>query len=201
VFAGKINASIKPFKDAKCLQLSTDQGTKHFETQTKLLESVSTAIVLGSIELIVMIGEVGNTVYEQYTKEESVSRMLAYIMMMLQVGQVVLAIVDFSVFTTSAYNDAAVLFGESIKDLETNASAIWCVSMTNTSLACLNKEKSDTATVVVTGRRMLSSAWATSMPPPTSSWPLLGAAETAIIIIGVAAVVIVVSQWARKRQV
>ena len=147
--------------------------------------------------------------YEQYTEEESVSRVLAYIMMLLQFGQLVLAIVDLAVFTTNAYNDADILFGESIKDLKNESSTLWCVSLDDRTLKCLNSEKSDMAKIVVEGRRLPSfvgvsgaAASRAKMPPTSSTWPLPEAAMTAgMLVIGVAAVVIATARWARKRRV
>ena len=207
VYAGKINAAIKPFEDAGCIQLTNLQGFKHTETQTKLLESVSTAIALGSIELVIMIGEVGSTFYGRYTKEESVRRVLAYFMVVLQASQVVLAIVDCAVFTTRAWREADSLFTESIKDLKTDASAILCVSLDDNSLKCLANEQSNMAKVLVNGRRLPSFAGVndgapTSTLPTSSSRPLPAAAVAGmLVVVGVAVVGVVAARWARKRRV
>jgi hypothetical protein len=214
VYAQIINDSATKFFDARCLVTTTRTGIEHQETLAKLVESVKTAAVLGWIELVLMIGEVigevGNTVYEQTTKETSVSRMLAYIIMTLQVGQVVLAIVDFVVFASSAWHDADKLFTDSIAELSHLAdSNNWCVALTNKSTLCLEIERRDGAAVnvVVKGRRLPPlvgfGAVTPATMPPTSSWPPLqgGAAAAGMLVIGIAAIVIVAIRWSRTRQV
>ena len=208
VHAQIIKDAAKTFFDARCLVTTTRKGIEHHETLTKLVESVGTAAVLGWIELVLMIGEVGNTLYEQIAEEESVSRMLAYIIMILQVGQVVLATVDFAVFASSAWNDANKLFTDSIGELSHRAtSKNWCTALTKKSTLCLEVERRDSSSVnvVMKGRRLppsagVGAAAATRTPPTSLSWPLPGAAAAGMLVIGVAAVTIVAARWARKRR-
>ena len=208
VYAQIIKDAAKTFFDARCLVTTTRKGLEHQETLTKLVESVGTAAVLGWIELVLMIGEVGNTVYDQVSVEENVSRMLAFIIMTLQVGQVVLATVDFAVFASSAWNDADKLFTDSIGELSHRAtSKNWCTALTKKSTLCLEVERRDSSSMQVTmkGRRLppsatIDAAAATGPPPTLSSWQLPGAAVTGMLVIAVAAVAVVAARWARKRR-
>ena len=201
-----INESLKPFKNGNCLEKTSVKGEKHTETMTKLAESVATAAVMGWIELALMLGEVANSLVEQCTEEDSVSHVLAYIMVGLQLGHVVLAIVDFAVFTTSAYNDANALFGDSIMELKSGAvdatSDIWCVSLNESSVQCLKDERANIATATMSGNRR-------RLPPTTgisggalsaTSMPTLAPVAAVGIVAGMLIVGVAVIKAVRKQR-
>ena len=199
-----INDALKPFKDGKCLDTISVTGEKHTETMLKLQESVATAAVMGWIELVVMLGEVTNSAVEECTKDEAVKHVLAFILVVLQFGQVALAIVDFAVFTTGAYNDADALFGDSIKELGSSAASdIWCVSLNESSVQCLKDERANIEIATVSGnrRRLPPTAGISGGALSATSMPTLAPVAAVGIVAGMLIVGVAVIKAVRKQRV
>lgn len=96
--------------------------------------------MLGWIEMVILGIEIFiafRVFLKEYTLNVEGHKISIFLSVLLQLLNTVLAILDFSVFTISAQNDAASLFNVT----DENTYRDWCVSVSNNSVACINKER------------------------------------------------------------
>ena len=131
-----------PFQKNSCLDLTTSPGANHHDTLTKLQESVSTSRVLGFVELAILGFEISIAVWEKYFKPDDgvtgIMRIEVIMLVGLQIFNTILAIVDFSVFSVNAQNDADSLYD--VTNSETYRD--WCVSVSTNSMSCIATQRS-----------------------------------------------------------
>ena len=144
VYINLIDDAASPFNSARCLDTTTELGLKHHDTLTKLQESVSTSRLLGWVEMAILLIEIGIAFWEKYFKpdddegsDSTIFRFEVVIMWMLQLLNTFLAILDFSVFTIAAQNDADDLYNVT----DSNTYRDWCVSVSNTSSSCIDMHR------------------------------------------------------------
>ena len=144
VYINLIDDAASPFNSARCLDTTTERGLKHHDTLTKLQESVSTSRLLGWVEMAILLIEIGIAIWEKYFKpdddegsDSTIFRFEVVIMWMLQLLNTFLAILDFSVFTVAAQDDADDLYNVT----DSNTYRDWCVSVSNTSSSCIERHR------------------------------------------------------------
>ena len=120
--------AFESLQDAKCLDVTSENGRMYEKTLIELANSITSTAVFGSLELVIILGEIALEIYV-YMKQQKLSVEI-YVGVGLQIVGTIIAIVDFAVFSTRARQSTQSVFSSTVE------SGSWCVSLANETQTC-----------------------------------------------------------------
>ena len=115
-------------QDAKCLDVTSENGRLYEKTLIELASSVTTTGVFGFFELTIILCEI--VLEFNIWKRKDQDAFKKYVGVGMQLVGTLIAIIDFAIFSTQAQESTQSVFSSTIE------SGSWCVSLSNETKTC-----------------------------------------------------------------